>query len=61
MIFWAVTALIGFGVAAILIATLLRAATAAEPAAAFDMRVYRDQLREVDRDLARGIIGAEDA
>ncbi|MEH6774303.1 MAG: c-type cytochrome biogenesis protein CcmI [Cereibacter changlensis] len=61
MIFWAVTALIGLGVAAILIATLLRAATAAEPAAAFDMRVYRDQLREVDRDLARGIIGAEDA
>lgn len=28
----------------------------AEPAAAYDLRVYRDQLAEVDRDLARGII-----
>ncbi len=60
-IFWVVTALIGIGVAAILIMSLLRAAHSAEPAAAYDMRVYRDQLREVDRDLARGIIGAEDA
>lgn len=28
----------------------------AEPAASYDLRVYRDQLSEVDRDLARGII-----
>lgn len=31
------------------------------PAAAYDLRVYRDQLREVDRDLERGIIAAPDA
>ncbi|MDO5630698.1 MAG: c-type cytochrome biogenesis protein CcmI [Paracoccus sp. (in: a-proteobacteria)] len=29
--------------------------------AAYDLQVYRDQLREVDRDLARGIIAADDA
>ncbi|MFN3275182.1 MAG: c-type cytochrome biogenesis protein CcmI [Paracoccus sp. (in: a-proteobacteria)] len=32
-----------------------------EPAAAYDLRVYRDQLREVDRDLDRGLIQPEDA
>lgn len=34
---------------------------AAEPAAAYDLRVYRDQLAEIDRDLARGIIDPADA
>ena len=34
---------------------------AAEPAAAYDLRVYRDQLAEVERDLARGIIADADA
>ena len=29
--------------------------------AAFDLEVYRDQLRELDRDLARGTIGAAEA
>lgn len=32
-----------------------------EPRARFDMRVYRDQLAEVDRDAARGLLGAEEA
>ncbi|MEW9921407.1 c-type cytochrome biogenesis protein CcmI [Marimonas sp. MJW-29] len=27
----------------------------------YDLQVYRDQLAEVDRDVARGVIGAEDA
>lgn len=31
---------------------------ATESAASYDLRVYRDQLTEVDRDLARGIITA---
>lgn len=33
----------------------------AEPAAAYDLRVYRDQLREVDKDLARGVVSEADA
>lgn len=32
-----------------------------EPAAAYDLRVYRDQLREVEKDLARGVIGPDEA
>ncbi|MGV6812294.1 MAG: c-type cytochrome biogenesis protein CcmI [Brevirhabdus sp.] len=31
------------------------------PAAAFDVQVYRDQLKELERDLARGVINAEEA
>lgn len=31
------------------------------PAAAYDLQVYRDQLKELDRDLARGVIGEEEA
>ncbi|MFY0596153.1 MAG: c-type cytochrome biogenesis protein CcmI [Cognatishimia sp.] len=30
-------------------------------AAAYDLQVYRDQLAEVDRDLARGVLSQEDA
>ncbi|AUH66462.1 c-type cytochrome biogenesis protein CcmI [Paracoccus zhejiangensis] len=33
----------------------------AETAAGFDLQVYRDQLREVERDLTRGVISAEEA
>lgn len=53
-------------VAAVAIAVLTpiwraRGAGAAQPAAAYDLQVYRDQLREVERDLERGVINAEDA
>lgn len=33
----------------------------AAPTAAYDLRVYRDQLREVERDLERGVIEQADA
>lgn len=36
-------------------------AEAAQSAASYDLRVYRDQLTEVDRDLARGIIAPAEA
>ncbi|MFB9224912.1 c-type cytochrome biogenesis protein CcmI [Paracoccus cavernae] len=38
-----------------------RGAGDVEPAAAYDLRVYRDQLREVERDLERGLIAQPDA
>ena len=61
MLFWiiiiALTLIVGLSLAV----TLLRGRTGAESPAAYDMRVYQDQLKEVDRDLARGVIGAEDA
>ena len=48
-------------VSAILVLTLTRTRSDAEHPAAYDLRVYRDQLKEVDRDLARGVLSAEDA
>lgn len=35
--------------------------TAVAETAASDLQVYRDQLAEVDRDVARGVVSAEDA
>jgi len=62
MIFWSVAAsLIALVVAGLLVPLLRRPATAAADRNAYDMAVYRDQLAEIDRDLARGEIGAEQA
>jgi cytochrome c-type biogenesis protein CcmH len=58
-LFWAAALLIAGGVAAMLVASLRRGRLAAgnDP----DMAIYRDQLAEIARDLARGTIGPEDA
>lgn len=61
MSFWIVTSVLAFFVALVLGLALMRGRAGAEPAAAYDLRVYRDQLKEVDRDLARGVISDEDA
>lgn len=59
-LFWAVMALMTAGI----LFTLWRAITqrgAARPASdSVDVTVYRDQLREIDRDLSRGTITAEE-
>ncbi|MCF3973707.1 c-type cytochrome biogenesis protein CcmI [Paracoccus salsus] len=63
--FWILSAVLLLGVAVAILAPIWRAGrsgeAAATPAAAYDLQVYRDQLREVDRDLERGVIGADDA
>lgn len=61
MLFWIITSALALTVAATLALVLLRVRTGAEPAAAYDLRVYRDQLGDVDRDLARGVIAEADA
>lgn len=61
MLFWISILALGLFCGAILAFTLLRGRTGSQPPAAYDLQVYRDQLKEVDRDLARGVIGAEDA
>ena len=38
-----------------------RSDAGAQPAAAYDLRVYRDQLSEVENDLERGVIQPDDA
>ena len=60
--FWIICAALTGAVGLAIMAPLLRArGNGAPPAAAFDLRVYRDQLQEVERDLERGVIAPEDA
>ena len=61
MLFWIVAAAMTALVVALVLHPLMRRPTAAIPAAAHDLAVYRDQLAEVDRDQARGLIGATEA
>jgi len=61
MTFWIIVAALAIGVGAILGLTLLRGRVGEAPPAAYDLDVYRDQLREIDRDLKRGVLEAEDA
>ena len=61
MFFWIFIAAIAICTGAILIAALLRGKTGGMSPAEYDLQVYRDQLREVERDVARGVLGAEDA
>lgn len=61
MTFWIVAILMGLAVSALVAIALMRGRAGAEPAASYDLRVYRDQLAGVDRDLARGVIAQADA
>lgn len=61
MVFWIIVAVLSVGVAAVLALTLLRGRVGDAPPAAYDLEVYRDQLREIERDATRGVIGPEDA
>ena len=60
-LFWILTGALALAVAALLALALLRGRRDTGPAEAFDLQVYRDQLAEVERDLARGTLGPEDA
>lgn len=61
MLFWIITGVLAVLVSGIIGLALLRGRMGDKPAAAYDLQVYRDQLKEVDRDLARGVVGPEDA
>ncbi|WP_309667989.1 c-type cytochrome biogenesis protein CcmI [Tabrizicola sp.] len=58
--FWAAALGLLGAVAAILLAAMRRDRALVAPAA-LDMQVYKDQLAEVERDLSRGIIAADEA
>ncbi len=60
-IFWAATGAIALVVVAIMIRALRREVPEAVAHAVFDSQVYRDQLREIERDLGRGVIAEEEA
>lgn len=61
MLFWIITAGLTLVVVATLARALMRGGVDERPAAAYDLDVYRDQLREVERDVARGVIPEGDA
>ena len=59
--FWIVAIALALFVGVTLALALVRRPEGARPAAAYDLDVYRDQLKEVDRDLARGLLSPADA
>ncbi|MDO5643280.1 MAG: c-type cytochrome biogenesis protein CcmI [Paracoccus sp. (in: a-proteobacteria)] len=59
--FWLVAIALTLITAAAILWPFWRAPVQSRPAAAYDLRVYRDQLAEVDRDLARKIISSAEA
>lgn len=61
MLFWILVAILTAAVAAVLLLPLLRRPTAAAGDASHDVEVYRDQLEELKRDEATGLIGATEA
>ncbi len=61
MAFWMATAAFSALVVGLLMMAVLRPRAGSAPAAAYDMQVYRDQLKEVDRDRARGVLNDDEA
>ncbi len=60
MSFWIVAGAMTLAVAALLALAMLRGRSRA-PEGASDVQVYRDQLTEIDRDLARGVLSETEA
>ncbi|WP_103334167.1 c-type cytochrome biogenesis protein CcmI [Pseudotabrizicola formosa] len=58
--FWAAAALLVVGILATLLRAMSRAQTDARGAHEFDLAVYRDQLTEIERDIARGTIPSDE-
>lgn len=61
MVFWLLAAALVLGSSWFLFRALRREQVGDVSPAAYDLQVYRDQLAEVERDLARGVIGPGDA
>lgn len=62
MFFWGIAGALALIVGALLVMAMLRTRGQSMVAgAALDVQVYRDQLGEVERDLARGVISPEEA
>lgn len=61
MIFWLIACALAVFVTLVFVLALRRGQAIAEDNAQYDIRVYKDQLSEVEKDLARGILSDEDA
>jgi cytochrome c-type biogenesis protein CcmH len=61
MIFWTVAAALALGTGALIAVTLLRGRASALPPASYDLAFYRTQLRDVDKDVVRGVMTESEA
>ena len=61
MFFWLTAALLTLAASTAVLWPFLRAREAAPEGAGHDIEVYRDQLREVERDARTGLVGAAEA
>jgi cytochrome c-type biogenesis protein CcmH len=61
MLFWVVAALLTLAASLAVMLPLTRKPRQSSAGAENDIEVYRDQLREVERDAERGLIGAKEA
>lgn len=59
--FWTVAAGLAVAVAVLLVRAMRQAVTEVTDGTTSNLAVYRDQMAEVDRDLARGTIGPDEA
>jgi cytochrome c-type biogenesis protein CcmH len=60
-LFWVIAAAVAFASLGLVFAPLLRRGGRAPARAEYDARVFRDQLREIESDRARGILGDTEA
>ncbi|MAB06746.1 MAG: c-type cytochrome biogenesis protein CcmI [Rhodobacteraceae bacterium] len=60
-LFWIIAGAAALVVTTLLVLALMRGRRETGPAEAYDLKVYRDQLREIDRDATRGTIPPEEA
>jgi cytochrome c-type biogenesis protein CcmH len=61
MLFWMVLVAMTGAAVLFLVAPLIRARSADSRRLDYDLAVYRDQLAELDRDVARGVVPRDDA
>ncbi len=61
VLFWGVAAIAMIGCLGVVCAPLLRRSGGGARRASYDMQVHRDQLREIEADLARGIVSPAEA
>ncbi|MEO0750708.1 MAG: c-type cytochrome biogenesis protein CcmI [Pseudomonadota bacterium] len=59
--FWVITLGLAALCCGVLARAVLRRRATEVPAAAYDLQVYRDQLKDVEHDVARGVISQEEA
>lgn len=58
---WIIAGMLSVIISGVLAWPLIRGVRVVDDRSAYDLRVYKDQLRELDRDAARGVIGEAEA